>query len=88
MHAGNPDKPGASGPKVMVDGSAVPEIGHGRAMTSRLESGRNVLHAERFDAEKWTKSEAIVLWDGAQEQDVHMILSEAIIRSAADQGCA
>jgi hypothetical protein len=57
-------------------------------MTSHLKGGRNVLHPERLDAEEWTKSEAIVLWHGAQEQDVHMILSEAIIRSAADQGYA
>jgi hypothetical protein len=36
-------------------------------MPARLEGGSDVLHAERLDAEEWTKSEAIVVWDGAQE---------------------
>jgi hypothetical protein len=67
MHTGDSNEGRASRAKTVVDGSAEPKIGDGRTMPSRLEGGGNVFHAERLDAKEWTKPEAIVPWDGAQE---------------------
>ena len=40
-------------------------------MAARFERGRDVLHAERFDAEERTEAEAFVARDGTQQEDVH-----------------
>ncbi len=41
-----------------------PQVGQRDAVPARFERGRDVLHAERFDAEKRAETEAFVARDG------------------------
>ena len=55
----------------MLERAAEPQIDEGHPVAARLERGRDVLHAERLDAEERTEAEALVSRDWSEQQDVH-----------------
>ena len=67
VHAGDADERGAAQGVTAMDRAferREPQIGQRHAVPARFERGRDVLHAERFDAKKWAETEAFVARDG------------------------
>jgi glycosyltransferase involved in cell wall biosynthesis len=48
-------------------------------VTTHLECGRDILHAERFDAEERTETESLVAGSGAEQENVHDLDEAEII---------
>ena len=71
VHAGDADETRARASQLLLDGVAEPKVGDGDPMTTALERGRDVLHAEGLDAEERTETESFVSWDRTQQEDVH-----------------
>ena len=71
VHAGDADETRARASQLLLDGAAEPKVGDGDPMTTALERGRDVLHAEGLDAEERTETESFVSGDRTQQEDVH-----------------
>ena len=56
----------------MFERRAEAEIGERDAVAARFERGRDVLHAERLDAEERAETEALVARNRTQQQDLHV----------------
>ena len=64
VHAGDADERGAGAEGAFERGEA--QIGQRDAVPARFERGRDVLHAQRFDAEERAETEAFVAGDGSK----------------------
>jgi hypothetical protein len=71
VHRRDADQIGARRADLRGERSAEAQIGERHAVAPRFERGRDVFHAERFDAEERTEAEPLVRRDGAKQQNIH-----------------
>ena len=69
--AAMPTRPGPARAQVVLERAAEAQVGERDGVAARFERGRDVLHAERLDAEERAEAEAFVARHGTQQQDVH-----------------
>ncbi len=71
VHGRNADERGTLAVDVVLERPAEAQVGERDIVPVSFERGRDVLHAERFDAEEGAESVPFVPRDRAQQQDLH-----------------
>ena len=71
VHRRDANELGPMRANVVLEGTTEAEIGEDDAVPARFERRRDVLHAERLDAEKGAKAEALVARHGPQQENLH-----------------
>ena len=76
--------------EVVLDRTAETQIDERDLVPARLERGGDVFHAERFDAEERSETEALVSGNGTKQQDSHGRVARVtqVLYSAPDPSSA